>query len=59
MKILKFRFIENGYKVKLIKLSDKSKSVDTKDDMRKVAKITKYDVYFFFKKIIFYRRYNS
>lgn len=35
------RFIENGYKVKLIKLSDKSKSVDTKDDMRKVAKIIK------------------
>lgn len=35
------RFIESGYKVKLIKLSSKSKSVDTKEDLKQVAKIIK------------------
>ena len=34
-------FVENGYKVKLIKLSNKSKSVDTLEDVRKVKKIFK------------------
>ncbi len=33
------RFIENGYKVKMIKLSDKSVAVDTIKDLRRVRKI--------------------
>jgi CMP-2-keto-3-deoxyoctulosonic acid synthetase len=35
------RFIELGYKVKMIKMSDKSIAVDTKDDLKKVEKILK------------------
>ena len=35
------RFIELGYKVKMIKMSDKSIVVDTKDDLKKVEKILK------------------
>ena len=35
------RFIELGYEVKLIKMSDKSVSVDTPDDIRKVSKLIK------------------
>lgn len=35
------RFIENGFKVRLIKLSNKSKSVDTLEDIKKVKKIIK------------------
>tara|TARA_X000000950_G_scaffold289220_1_gene410965 strand:- start:4521 stop:5246 length:726 start_codon:yes stop_codon:yes gene_type:complete len=35
------RFIEIGHKVKMIKLSNKSIAVDTKDDLKKVKKIIK------------------
>lgn len=33
------RFLELGYEIKLIKMSDKSISVDTKDDLKKVSKL--------------------
>ncbi len=35
------RFIEIGYKVKMIKLSNKSIAVDTKDDLRKIRRFIK------------------
>ena len=35
------RFIELGYRVKMLKMSDKSIAVDTKDDLKKVAKLLK------------------
>tara|TARA_B100001057_G_scaffold252233_1_gene252489 strand:+ start:2200 stop:2925 length:726 start_codon:yes stop_codon:yes gene_type:complete len=35
------RFIEIGYKVKMIKLSNKSIAVDTKDDLKKVVSLIK------------------
>ena len=35
------RFLENGLKVKLIKMSSKSKSVDTPEDLKRVEKILK------------------
>ena len=35
------RFIELGYKVKMLKMSNKSIAVDSKDDLKKVAKILK------------------
>ena len=35
------RFIEIGHKVKMIKLSNKSIAVDTKDDLKKVVRLIK------------------
>ena len=35
------RFIELGYEVKLIKMSNKSISVDTIDDLKRVARFIK------------------
>ena len=35
------RFIEIGYKVKMIKLSNKSIAVDTKDDLKKIRRFIK------------------
>ena len=35
------RFLESGIKVKMIKMSDKSKSIDIKEDIKKVLKLIK------------------
>ena len=36
------RFLELGYKIKMLKMSDKSMAVDTKEDLVKVRKLVKY-----------------
>ena len=34
-----FRFIENGYKVRMVKVEDEGYSVDTPEDLKRVEEI--------------------